>query len=139
MRGRGQRRALRIGDAEREEAVVRLREHHVAGRLDVLEFQQRMGQALSAKTSSDLPPLFADLPRLRHRPAVRLHRPGRRVRLRRGVALSLGALSLATNGVLFAVLHEADEADEAYGDSIRVVRADDEVEPGSRTVPGSQP
>lgn len=52
----------RIGDAERDRAVECLQEHHAAGRLTGVEFEERMEQALAAKTRSDLDPLFADLP-----------------------------------------------------------------------------
>ncbi len=53
----------RIGDAERDVAVASLQEHHVAGRLDRSEFDDRMAAALAARTQDDLTPLFADLPR----------------------------------------------------------------------------
>lgn len=39
-----------------------LREHMAVGRLDQIEFDERLTAALSAKTSSDLDPLFSDLP-----------------------------------------------------------------------------
>lgn len=52
----------RIGDAERDRAVSRLTEHLTAGRLDQLEFDDRMGRALAARTQADLDPLFTDLP-----------------------------------------------------------------------------
>lgn len=55
-------RPYRIGDAERDEAVGFLREHLAQGRLDSLEFDERLSQALTAKTRADLEPLFADLP-----------------------------------------------------------------------------
>ena len=52
----------RIGDVERDRAVEFLREHMTAGRIDAQEFDQRLDVALTAKTSADLDPLFADLP-----------------------------------------------------------------------------
>jgi len=52
----------RIGDAERDRAVELLREHMAQGRLDQTEFDERLSTALSAKTASDLDPLFTDLP-----------------------------------------------------------------------------
>lgn len=58
----------RIGDAERDQAVEALREHHSLGRLDVTEFEDRMGRALTARTAADLVGLFQDLPD--PRPAV---------------------------------------------------------------------
>lgn len=53
----------RIGFAERDEAVAQLQQHHAEGRLDSDEFQERMTQALQARTVDDLQPLFVDLPR----------------------------------------------------------------------------
>lgn len=52
----------RIGDAERDRAVELLREHMAAGRLTTEEFDERLGAALTARTSLDLDPLFTDLP-----------------------------------------------------------------------------
>jgi hypothetical protein len=53
---------LRIGDAEREAAATRLREHYAQGRLTLEEFQQRLDAVFSAKTSVDLASINADLP-----------------------------------------------------------------------------
>jgi len=53
---------LRIGDAERESAVVALGEHYADGRLSKDEFDERSAAALTAPTQSALAPLFADLP-----------------------------------------------------------------------------
>jgi hypothetical protein len=53
---------LRIGNAEREQAVTVLGEHFASGRLDVDEFDERVARAYRAKTEQDLRPLFADLP-----------------------------------------------------------------------------
>jgi hypothetical protein len=53
----------RIGDAEREAAVHALGEHFAAGRLTKDEYDERSGQAWTARTRSQLDPLFADLPR----------------------------------------------------------------------------
>ena len=55
----------RIGDAERDHAAAALRDHLAAGRLDQTEFDERLTQALSARTQADLDPLFRDLPSLR--------------------------------------------------------------------------
>jgi hypothetical protein len=54
--------ALRIGNAEREQAVNLLGEHFASGRLDADEFDERVARAYRAKTERDLQPLFADLP-----------------------------------------------------------------------------
>ena len=61
---------LRIGDAEREAAVAALGEHYAAGRLTKDEYDERSGRAWSARTSSALWPLFADLPRTETRAAA---------------------------------------------------------------------
>jgi hypothetical protein len=53
---------IRIGDQEREDAVTRLGAHYEAGRLSAEEHQERVGEALQAKTAAELAALFADLP-----------------------------------------------------------------------------
>lgn len=54
--------AVRIGDRERDQATDCLREHMAAGRLDPVEFDQRIETALTARYAEDLQPLFVDLP-----------------------------------------------------------------------------
>ncbi|WP_435057738.1 DUF1707 SHOCT-like domain-containing protein [Streptomyces sp. bgisy060] len=54
--------SLRIGHAEREEAVERLTTAYAEGRLDEPEFEARSGHALQARTKGELDPLLADLP-----------------------------------------------------------------------------
>ncbi|GDY31368.1 DUF1707 SHOCT-like domain-containing protein [Gandjariella thermophila] len=53
---------IRIGDAEREEALRALGEHMSAGRLDIDEYGERSAQVSTAKTRGDLAALFVDLP-----------------------------------------------------------------------------
>jgi hypothetical protein len=53
---------LRIGDAERDQAVAVLSDHFVAGRLTQEEFEERSDQATRARYTDDLSRLFADLP-----------------------------------------------------------------------------
>ena len=53
---------IRIGDAERDEAVALLGDHFAAGRLNREELDERIDQAMQAKFGTDLRPLFADLP-----------------------------------------------------------------------------
>jgi hypothetical protein len=55
-------RALRVGDREREAVAEILRQHHVEGRLDADEFQERLERCLAAKTYRDLDRLIDDLP-----------------------------------------------------------------------------
>ncbi|RDI51523.1 DUF1707 SHOCT-like domain-containing protein [Nocardia mexicana] len=53
---------IRIGTAEREEAMRRLSDHFAAGRLSVAEFDERSGTVAAAVTRGDLVQVFADLP-----------------------------------------------------------------------------
>jgi hypothetical protein len=64
---------IRIGDAERDQAVAVLSEHFVAGRLTQEEFEERSDQATRARYDDDLSPLFTDLPD----PAASQPGPGR--------------------------------------------------------------
>jgi hypothetical protein len=61
--------ALRASDADRERVAAALRRHHVDGRLDTDELQERLGACYAARTLGDLEPLLADLPGAR-RPAA---------------------------------------------------------------------
>jgi hypothetical protein len=58
-----QRGAIRVSDAERDQAVAELSEHYQAGRLTLEEFDDRSNQALRARIGSDLSALFTDLPK----------------------------------------------------------------------------
>lgn len=66
--GRGDRRddvprkRVRIGDAERDQAVAVLSDHFVAGRLTQAEFEERSEVVTRARYADDLDPLFDDLP-----------------------------------------------------------------------------
>jgi hypothetical protein len=53
---------LRVSDAERAEVADRLSKHFSDGRLDQAAFDERLDQAMRAKTQADLAGLFADLP-----------------------------------------------------------------------------
>ena len=53
---------LRASDADRERVAEALRRHHLDGRLDTEELQERLGRAYAARTAGDLDPLLADLP-----------------------------------------------------------------------------
>src|ERR1035441_3050516 len=65
---------LRIGDADREAAAARLREHYAQGRLTLEEFNQRLDAVFAATTQSQLSALTRDLPHV-GAPAAAL-RPG---------------------------------------------------------------
>ncbi|GAB0104044.1 hypothetical protein JMUB6875_30180 [Nocardia sp. JMUB6875] len=53
---------IRIGTAEREDAMKRLSDHFAAGRLSVAEFDERSGIVAAALTRGDLDQVFTDLP-----------------------------------------------------------------------------
>lgn len=53
---------VRIGDAERDQAVAVLSDHFVAGRLTQDEFEERSEHATRARYADDLVLLFDDLP-----------------------------------------------------------------------------
>src|SRR4051794_33810690 len=66
--------ALRASDADRERVAAALRRHHVDGRLDTDELQERLGACYAARTLGELEPLLADLPGA-GRPAARARGP----------------------------------------------------------------
>ena len=66
---------LRVSDADRDRAVSELSEAFQAGRITAEEFEQRSGQALAARTGTELTALLTDLPPGRV-PAVRTGDPG---------------------------------------------------------------
>ena len=53
---------IRVGTAEREEALAALAEHRAAGRLDADDYEDRRGRATDAIVRRDLTSLFTDLP-----------------------------------------------------------------------------
>ena len=54
--------ALRASDAERERTADALRRHHLDGRIDTDELQDRLGRCYAARTAGELAALTADLP-----------------------------------------------------------------------------
>lgn len=55
-------RGLRASDAERDAVAAILRREHVAGRLDNVEFDERLSRCLAAKSYAELDELIVDLP-----------------------------------------------------------------------------
>lgn len=53
---------MRVSDAERTAVAERLSQHYADGRLDKVEFDERLDRAMTAKTRADLAGLFAGLP-----------------------------------------------------------------------------
>jgi len=66
----GEELALRAGDRDRERAAEELRRHHLEGRLDADELEERLGRTYGARTLGDLAGLLNDLPVLGRRGAV---------------------------------------------------------------------
>jgi hypothetical protein len=62
---------MRASDAERERVAEELRRHHLDGRLDTDELQERLGRCYAARTSADLAELLSDLPGEERRAAPR--------------------------------------------------------------------
>jgi hypothetical protein len=61
---------MRASDADRDAVLSDLSEHFQAGRLTAGEFDERTGQALTARTWGELGELVADLPAARSAPQV---------------------------------------------------------------------
>ncbi len=53
---------VRLSNAEREAIVDRLKVAQDEGRIDLHEFEERVGQVYAAKVSSEIGPVLADLP-----------------------------------------------------------------------------
>jgi Domain of unknown function (DUF1707) len=60
--------SLRASDDERNTVADKLSRHYAEGRLDEIEFKNRLDTAMSAKTRGDLHGLFDDLPSLASEP-----------------------------------------------------------------------
>src|SRR3954464_3098464 len=104
---------LRASDAERERVAEALRRHHLDGRLDTEELQERLERAYAARTTGELAPLLADLPGEREparrpRPSAPWPAPPPPVAVRAArcpappllVAVLIALLSLATAGAV---------------------------------------
>lgn len=94
---------VRVGTAEREQAAAALGEHFAAGRLDVTEYDDRVGRAYAAKTAGELAVLFGDLPRPQP-PAPQILTPPPVVAPQRSLPLApIGAAMILVFGIGFAV------------------------------------
>ena len=94
---------VRIGDAERDEALNRLGDHFAAGRLTREEFDERSETAMGARFDSDLEPLFRDLPGGSQELVTRRPQPPARAGLSGAVVVLVPLLVLAV--VASIVLH----------------------------------
>jgi hypothetical protein len=108
-RRRGSYSDLRMSDAERAEVADLLAAHYGDGRLDQAEFEQRLDQAMRAKTHRDLGGLLADLPPTPspgepEGPELPARRHGRRSRHRMlPVVLAILVAILAVHTLAFAL------------------------------------
>ncbi len=89
---------LRVSDSERNEVAEALSKHFADGRLDQSEFDERMGNAMGAKTRADLSGLLVDLPPLPS--ALPPQQPVHRRRSRIGLLLLAWFVFMATVGSL---------------------------------------
>jgi nitroreductase len=83
---------LRASDADRDAVLALLSEHFQAGRLTAEEFDERSGQALTARTYGELAALTADLPAPATAPAPG---PAPARPARRGALLVLAMVAVA--------------------------------------------
>jgi hypothetical protein len=74
---RAQQADFRVSDAERNQVIDQLKRHTADGRLTLEEFEDRVGEAMSAKTAGELRPVLRELPLLQTPPPV----PRRRSRV----------------------------------------------------------
>lgn len=72
---------MRVSDAERSEIAESLSKHYADGRLNEPEFNERLQQAMSAKTRGDLAGLLVDLPPIVAPPPPEVEKRHRRSRL----------------------------------------------------------
>jgi Domain of unknown function (DUF1707) len=88
---------LRASDAEREQVIDDLRQHAADGRLTMDEFEQRVAEALAARTRADLEPVLRELPALERAPRAE-------PRARRRVPMPSGRTVFAVLAIVFAVV-----------------------------------
>jgi hypothetical protein len=100
--------SLRVSDADREQAVVALREHLVAGRLTLEEFCDRVDAALRAKVTGELARLQDDLPEALRAAAGSRRKPARFTSALLGRVVRRGQLRLRRWSVACSVLGDVD-------------------------------
>jgi hypothetical protein len=99
--------ALRASDADRERAVVLLREHAAQGRLTLEEFTERMSAAYLARTNDELDELARDLP-VGHAAVTSRRRPTRLVLALLGSTEREGRLRVRRRVVCFVGMGNVD-------------------------------
>lgn len=96
-------RNMRASDADRAHIAERLRRATEEGRLLAHEFDERLGQALNARTYGELDAIVADLPRERV-PAERPGRVGAVLRRRSGPVVKAAAAAGAVAATVVVLL-----------------------------------
>jgi hypothetical protein len=95
---------LRVSDADRDRALGELSDAFEAGRITADEFDERSGQALGARTGTELTAVLADLPRDRARPGAALGQAhcqlGTRIALGMSGAAATSLAALAVTNAL---------------------------------------
>jgi Domain of unknown function (DUF1707) len=100
--------SFRVSDAEREQTVVELRGHLLAGRLTLDEFSERVGAALRARLGGELARVQEDLPKVSSEVARSRRKPARFTAALLGHVARHGRLRLRRRTVVAAVLGDLD-------------------------------
>lgn len=100
--------SVRVSDAEREQAVLALREHLLAGRLALEEFTDRVGAALGARVHAELARAHAGLPELFATAAGSRRTPTRLVGALFSHVMRKGRLRLGKRALTVSVLGDID-------------------------------
>jgi Domain of unknown function (DUF1707)/Cell wall-active antibiotics response 4TMS YvqF len=99
---------FRASDAEREQTVIALRGHLLAGRLTLDEFSERVGAALQARLCGELARVQEDLPEVSSELARSRRKPARFTAALLGHVARRGRLRLRRRTVAAAVLGDLD-------------------------------
>jgi hypothetical protein len=100
--------SLRASDDDREQAVMALRDHLLAGRLTLEEFSERVDGALRAKVTAELTHVQDDLPQVVTELAGSRRKPVRFTMAVLGRVVRRGQLRLHRRAVALSVLGDLD-------------------------------
>jgi Domain of unknown function (DUF1707) len=100
--------SIRVSDADRERAVVVLRQHLLAGRLTLDEFSERVEAALRARVGADLARVQEDLPAVAAEAAPSQRKPARFTAALLGHVVRRGRLRLRKRTVATVALGDLD-------------------------------
>jgi hypothetical protein len=100
--------SLRVSDADREQAVVVLRQHLLAGRLTPDEFSERVEAVLRARVGADLARVQEDLPAVAAEAAPSQRKPARFTAAMLGHVVRRGRLRLRKRTVAAVALGDLD-------------------------------